>query len=170
MRRVIEQMHGGYPGRQLAHASVGRRTILDRRFEPFGRKASRPVENPRIGGRAHARENVEIVVEVGTVRRHAIGLAAEARKPDAIRPYEVVQRAVDRAKESAAIALALLVRKRGKRCVEPLVHPSPVAGEQLAVRGRDHAIATSAGSLTASSASISTAAASCASRATTPYA
>ena len=78
--------------------------------------------------------------------------------------------------EDPAQALALVVGNRRRGGVEPLVHPAVVAREELAVIDVDHrhavAAATGAADPTSRSASCSTsiAAATCARRATTPYA
>src|SRR2546421_102624 len=88
--------------------------------------------------RALAPQLLEVRVELLIERTEGPRGSREAAEPATVGEQEVIQDPVDRAKERLAVALALLVGKRGADGVELLVHPAVVSGHQAELLERAH--------------------------------
>ena len=80
-------------------------------------------------GAARGAQGGEVVVEDGVEALRHIALAGEALHPDAVADQQVVERAVQRLEEGAAVGAVVGVGQRGGGVIEPLVAPGVVAGE-----------------------------------------
>jgi len=78
---------------------------------------------------------VEVGVELLAKGLDLKGLAEEASEPDPVSQKKVVQRPMDRAKESVSVLFALGIRETRAERVEFSVHPPVVARQQPTVFG-----------------------------------
>ena len=178
VRRVLEEVRRARstPAAGAACRRTTRGTRASRRATR--RRARRPSPGCR-GRRPRARgERGELGMRVRAVRGHRVRLAGEAPEPHAVAPQDVRERAVDRAEERAAIALALVVaaswrapRTSARSSSGCSARGAGSTRRRSRRRGRRGRLREVAQVLPRDSSSpISIDAASCASRATTPYA
>src|SRR5437868_5872109 len=131
-------MHGSDPRGKLAATSVGRCSIVERRGEPRLGDLAAPRQYRCVRYFPLLRERFEFVEHVGAIGRDGVWICGKASEPNPVAPQDMVERAVNRPEERAAIALALdVVQLAGER-VQTLVQPVAVARLQLTVRRRDH--------------------------------
>jgi hypothetical protein len=78
-----------------------------------------------------ARSSEKIVVQIDADRRDLVLPAGEAAHPGAVAEQQMIEGAVDRLEEGAAIALALGIVDPGADGINLLVHPLIVASEGL---------------------------------------
>ena len=78
---------------------------------------------------ARGRQRGEVVEQDGIETRGRLALAGEALHPDAVADQEMVERAVHRFEEGAAVGAVLGIGQFARPRLEPLVRPGIVAGE-----------------------------------------
>src|SRR5205823_1946359 len=123
--------------RHPPRAAVDAARVFQRGLEPLGRKTLGPVADGAIRERAFGRKLAEIVEHRGAECGCRANIPGEATEPHAIAPQDVIERAVDRAEERAAITLALVVRKACAAGVQTLVDPRAVTRHRAAILRRN---------------------------------
>ena len=137
---MVKEMRD-HEGARPAHLAAGRTRIPDHRIaQPIGGDCLRPVENELVAlatARAERCPALEINCRIAAADG---GLLApgEAAEPDLVAPEDVVEGAVDRLEEGAAIELARLVGQALCRRHQAAVLPGIVASHGLDESGIDH--------------------------------
>ena len=140
VRLMIEEMHHQRP-LGPAHLRLGRTApphqigIQPGLVDPAGE-----IFDPRVGGDPLARSSVEILEQRRALQvGHGVGRpAVEARHPLPVGPHQVIERAVQRPPEQAAVGPALLVGKPRRAGIDPAVHLRIVTGHGADKGRRDH--------------------------------
>ena len=131
MRLVVEEMQQQRHQRLLDLSRVAQRAIA---HEPVEVGLAQPRD---IGGDAgvlglpRRPQLAEIVVEDAFEALRRITRAGEAAHPDPVADQDVVQRAVQRAEEGAAIGAVVFVGQPGRGIVEALVGPFVVGRQHV---------------------------------------
>ena len=129
MRLMIEEMVERGAKRLLDVARVGERAVAQREREVGLGAGIDPRADPRILGTARRAQRREIVVQDGVEPRGMLAAAGEAAHPDAVGEQQVIERAVHRLEERAAVGAIVGVGKPRGRVVEALIGPRIVGGE-----------------------------------------
>jgi hypothetical protein len=87
------------------------------------------AEDPFVLGAARCTKSFELVEQGGIEPVRRVALTRKAPQPDPIRDQEMVEGAVDRFEERAAIGTVGLVGKLFGRRVDALVRPGVIGGE-----------------------------------------
>src|SRR5665811_2200486 len=85
----------------------------------------------RVLAAARRPQGYEIVVQGRIKARRQFALAGKAPHPDAVADQQVIERAVHRLEEGAAVGAIVGVGQLGGGGIEPLVAPGVIAGEHL---------------------------------------
>src|SRR2546423_10951459 len=137
MRLVVEEVSERRADR-MSELPSGVRRVGEVFEQPLGREGRRVLLDRGVGVGALAPQLLEVRVELLIERTEGPRGSREAAEPATVGEQEVIQDPVDRAKERLAVALALLVGKRGADGVELLVHPAVVSGHHAGLLGRNY--------------------------------
>src|SRR5262249_53644515 len=134
MGLVIEEMQKQRRQVLLELSGAPRAAIAEPAREVSFREPRNVRTDARILGAPPRAQLREILVEDGVERLGLRALAGEAMHPDAVADQQMVQGAVQRAEERAAVPAILGVGNARGGGVEPLVDPGVVGRQQLEAR------------------------------------
>src|ERR1051326_7179354 len=126
---VVEEMQQQRRQQLLDLRGAPRAAIADRARELPFRKPGDIFVDARVLGAAARAQLREILVKDRVELLGLLALAGEAMHPDAVAQQQMIERAVERAEERAAVAPILGVGNARRGIIEPLVDPRDVGRE-----------------------------------------
>src|SRR5690242_5188402 len=131
---VIEEVKQQRRQMLLEVGGAARAVIADRAGEIPLRDSGDVLADPRVLGAARGAQLAEILEEDAVELPRLLALAGEPVHPDPVADEKMVQRAVQRPEEGAAVASVFGIGNAGSRVVEPLVDPGVVGRVHLEQR------------------------------------
>jgi hypothetical protein len=142
MGLVVEEM--GKCGRKLLfdRCRIDEGAVANSTFKIVLAQAFDLAADARILGAPRGAQIVEIVVKDDIEILGQLALSGEALHPDAVADQQMVEGAMQRLEEGAAVGAVVCIAYLDHGVIEPLVAPGIVSGEHAIVRSHDCSCST----------------------------